>query len=171
MLITDKNDAGFIFCDDYFLYLIDNNIDFDPEDTSMFLECNELKDERTYGELCRWDRPVTSICQIGDRYFQVCWSQGLTEYQEDYFDESHPIEVVLHEYQKTITVKEWKEFNRKENLINAIKCFLDVFSSNHCKNCPYQYNYLDTTSDSSFWTCNEDKILRDALIFLQGDNK
>lgn len=68
----------------------------------------ELEIERNYGDNRRWSRSVTSICNIGDRYFSIYWEQGLTEYQEDEYD-NQPVEVKKHTYNKTIEITEWKE--------------------------------------------------------------
>lgn len=109
MVILDKENKDFEFCDEYFLYLIDNHIKFDEEDIEMFLECNELENERIYGELDSWDRAVTSICEVGNRFFKIIWFQSLTKYQENYYGKFQSIEVELYTYEKTIIVKDWKE--------------------------------------------------------------
>lgn len=63
--------------------------------------------ERDYGDNRRWTRGVTSIVQIGNRFFEINWEEGLTEYQENEFYEQ-PYEVEKHTYEKTITVTEWR---------------------------------------------------------------
>ena len=64
--------------------------------------------EREYGENRRWTRSVYSVCKLCDRFFMVVWEQGLTESQEnEYYNQ--PYEVELHEYEKVITVKEWRK--------------------------------------------------------------
>ena len=62
------------------------------------------------------------------------------------------------------------------NLENLIaEC--DKWNSLYCKQCPYNYEYLDTSGDNSFWTCNEEKKWEDVLFYLKlyqhliGENK
>lgn len=105
MVCIDKNDDNFVFCDDYFQYLIDNHITWDREDISEFIDGWEVETQKAE-DLDRWTRGMTTICQLGDKYFAVDWEEGLTEYQENWFD-NQPYEVELHEYQKVITVHEW----------------------------------------------------------------
>lgn len=62
--------------------------------------------EREEGENRRWSRSVTTISQIGDRYFSTDWEEGLTEYQENEYYEQ-PVEVQKKTYEKIITVTEW----------------------------------------------------------------
>jgi hypothetical protein len=62
--------------------------------------------ETNYDDNRRWTRTAHTIVKLADRYFEIEWEEGLTEYQENEFLEQ-PVEVVKHEYQKTITVVEW----------------------------------------------------------------
>lgn len=71
----------------------------------LVLECDVVDESK--GENRRWSRTVTSIVELCDRFFAIVWEEGLTECQEDSFYDQ-PYEVKLHEYEKTITVKEWK---------------------------------------------------------------
>jgi len=83
---------------------IENHIPLTEEELGTLVLFYSI--EKEYGEDHRWQREVTSIVQLGERYFAVEWYQGLTEMQEnDFFDQ--PYEVELKEYEKTITVKEW----------------------------------------------------------------
>ena len=107
MLILDKNDPNFEFTDDYFLYLIDNHYDFDKEDIKMLIECCEIN--RISHEPHRWTRLVNSICKIHDRYFIVEWDQGLTEYQENIYDDSTITEVNPIETTKQIIITCWTD--------------------------------------------------------------
>ena len=100
------------YTEEYFLHLLDNHRIFSREDISNFLDLCELIDERQYDEPRRWSRFVTSICQIGDRYFSVDWDQGLTEYQENEYM-WQPYEVTKHEYEKTIIVTEWQRVDNQ----------------------------------------------------------
>lgn len=72
----------------------------------------DLKEESVeYGENERWSRSVRSILNVGNRYFSLHWQQGLTESEPDGFYDQ-PVEVVKHEYEKTITITEWIEKNK-----------------------------------------------------------
>ena len=66
----------------------------------------EYEFERKHGENRRWIRTVTSIIELGDRYFSINWEEGFTEYQENMYY-NQPIEVEKKTYPKTITVTEW----------------------------------------------------------------
>lgn len=78
-----------------------------------FSEC-ELKEirwsfeevENIVGDEHRWQKEVQTILKIGNRLFALNWMAALTECQENDFY-NQPYEVELHEYEKTITVKEW----------------------------------------------------------------
>lgn len=86
-----------------FLEKYDSGYEFSE---SEMIELLESKVEQEYGENLRWVRAVSSICQVGNRYFCLEWYQGLTEYQENEFYDQ-PYEVIKKEYEKTITVTEW----------------------------------------------------------------
>ena len=43
------------------------------------------------GEDGRWTRGQYNLIKLGDRYFELCWEQGLTEMQENYWE--YPEEV------------------------------------------------------------------------------
>lgn len=59
----------------------------------------------------RWTESMTTIVQVADRFFKIDWERGLTEYQEnEYWDQ--PVEVTPHEYEKTITVRDWIEVKK-----------------------------------------------------------
>lgn len=74
--------------------------------TAIF-ECDEITTE--YGENLRWSRPASTIIKIKDKLFCIEWEQGLTECQEDYFEEQ-PYEV--EEVEDIIVVK---NYIRKNN--------------------------------------------------------
>lgn len=107
MLILDKDNSDFEFTDDYFLYLIDNHYDFDKEDFYEFIDRYEI--DCVPQELRRWTRWVNSICQIEDRYFIIGWDQGLTEYQENIYDDSTITEVKPIETTKQIIITCWTD--------------------------------------------------------------
>lgn len=105
MIILDKEDKDFEFSDNYFLYLINNNICFDSEDIAEFIDRYEIK--RNPQEPRRWSRWVECICKIQDRYFITGYDQGLTEYQEDEYYDNEIIEVQPIETIKQIAVTYW----------------------------------------------------------------
>lgn len=74
--------------------------------------------EEIEGDSGRWEKSMTSIVQIKDRYFSINWQKGLTEMQEDSFPELSPEEVTP--YEEQIVVKKWKPIERrKENTSNS----------------------------------------------------
>ena len=77
----------------------------ESEIRELVFECGEV--DTKYGDNRRWTRRVTSITEIGARYFCTVWEEGLTESQENEFYHQ-PYEVTEHKYEKTITVTEWK---------------------------------------------------------------
>lgn len=71
------------------LELIDANEAMCASDLGELLEFEihrDTDDDR------RWSRSVTSLMCIGERYFLLHWEQGLTENQEDAFQDK-PVEV------------------------------------------------------------------------------
>lgn len=110
MLITNKNNSNFEFCDEYFQYLIDNNIQFDEED---FREFMAYEVDRKTEDMRRWTQWVNVICQLGDKYYIFGYDEGLTEMQEDIFDDStNPIEV--EPYEEVIVIKNWRPVIKEE---------------------------------------------------------
>jgi len=61
--------------------------------------------ERTEGENRRWSRTITSIIKFGGKYYSVYWEQGLTEMQENEYEDQNAPEVK--QVEETITVKKW----------------------------------------------------------------
>lgn len=90
--------------DEIIIAKIENKEDLTDKELRTLV--TEYDVETTYGENRRWNRSVTTIIQIKDRFFSIDWQEGLTELQEDYFD-SQPVEVIRHTYEKVITVVEW----------------------------------------------------------------
>lgn len=89
---------------------IDAGEDLSEDEISDLLEYLPHYDEE-HGDNRRWSRSVTTYVQTKDgRFFRIDWEQGLTESQEDSYWEQ-PVEVTLHEQEKTITVIErtWTE--------------------------------------------------------------
>lgn len=67
-------------------------------------------DQAGNGSCGRWTEHMNTIVLIGERYFSIKWDRGLTECQENEF-ENQPVEVFKKEYEKTITVTEWIELD------------------------------------------------------------
>ncbi len=111
-MITDKNNPNFIFDEDYFAYLIDNNIKFDTEDIKAFIECCEVEQIRE-NNLGRWTRLIISICQVFNKYYAVSWEAGLTEYQEDLFDDTDIVEVHPVEKEEIVIFTDWMDNDNK----------------------------------------------------------
>ena len=112
MLCLDKNDYdNFEFNDEYFEYLLNNNKEFDEEDMREFIDGWEI--ERQYGDSHRWDIEINSICELLGKYYCIQWRQGLTEYQEDSFEDSQPFEVYKYEYEKLCHFHDW--FSKENN--------------------------------------------------------
>lgn len=91
------------------------------------IDAGEELDEWELAELCyehsicdeegddhRWTREIKSIIELGGRYFSIFWMRGLTECQENKF-EDQPVEVRKHTYEKTIEVTEWIPIKGEEN--------------------------------------------------------
>ena len=60
----------------------------------------------------RWTEDMRTIIIVCGRYFRIWWERGLTEYQENCYH-NQPVEVIPHEYEKLITVREWIEVKRE----------------------------------------------------------
>ena len=105
-MILDKDNPNFEFNDNYFQYLIDNNITFDREDIREFIDCYCYFVKRA--EFCdRWTRHIITICKLNEHYYAVEWDAGLTDYGEDYFDEQ-PYEVFPEEEKQVFIINKWK---------------------------------------------------------------
>ena len=52
-----------------------------------------------------------------------------------------------------------------DNLIKSLEC--DTWESKKCMQCPYNYQHLDDSGDTSFWRCDDDKQLEDILFYLK----
>lgn len=68
---------------------------------------NEYTISEQKGEEFRWAVSIKSIVKLMGRYFCIEWQRGLTEYQDDSFNEQ-PYEVEKVEYEKTIKVIDWR---------------------------------------------------------------
>lgn len=81
-------------------------------------ELNDLATEYEQFDLVeghnrRWLKSMDTILKIDDKYFMICWQEGLTESQENEFY-NQPQEVTLTQESKTITVNHWKAVNQPE---------------------------------------------------------
>lgn len=101
----DDEDYYSDHCEEILVYKIDNNMKLYNDELYDLLEF-EIDDYREYGDNNRWDRSVSSICKLCNRYFKLNWFEGLTEMQENSFFEQ-PYEVKRIEYEKTIVVTKW----------------------------------------------------------------
>lgn len=73
----------------------------------------------------RWERQVSSIVEIKNRYFSIDWSEGLTEIQENSFDDFYPEEV--ESYEETVVVKKWRPIEKtKEEAIEETEEELEL---------------------------------------------
>lgn len=73
----------------------------------------------------RWERQVSSIVEIKDRYFSIDWSEGLTEIQENSFDDFYPEEV--ESYEETVVVKKWRPIEKtKEETVEETEEELEL---------------------------------------------
>lgn len=73
----------------------------------------------------RWERQVSSIVEIKDRYFSIDWSEGLTEIQENSFNDFYPEEV--ESYEETVVVKKWRPIEKtKEEAVEETEEELEL---------------------------------------------
>ena len=92
----------------YYLNKIDNHEELNEQELECLVCDYEIEAEE--GEDHRWQREITSIIQLDDRFFSISWMRALTEMQNnDYWEQ--PIEVKPITYTKTIEVKEWVKKN------------------------------------------------------------
>ena len=113
---STSNEKGFANCLDdeekKILTKIDSGEKLSEKELKFLVE---YEIERHAGENRRWTRSIESIVEIGGRHFSVDWEEGLTECQENEFYEQ-PVEVEMHEYEKTITVREWTPVEKEEDI-------------------------------------------------------
>jgi len=62
----------------------------------------EFSVKRTYGENRKWQRSVTDVCKLGNRYFMLNWEEGLTARECNDYD-NQPVEVFPY---RVIEIKE-----------------------------------------------------------------
>ena len=86
-----------------FLEKLDNGHIFSEEEIeNMFYDLEEF--EEVCYEKGRWTMPISTVFKIGDRFLRVDWEAGLTEYQENSYEEQ-PYEVFPK--QEKIVVTRW----------------------------------------------------------------
>lgn len=96
------------FADDYEKELyekITNGIKLNKED---LCELREFEYDLIKGGDRRWTRSMRTVCELGDKFFMLEWEQGLTENQEDSFD-NQPYEVELENYVELVNRKRWNK--------------------------------------------------------------
>lgn len=65
-------------------------------------DCHQV--DEIEGDEHRWQREISTIIEIGNRFFRIDWMRGLTEYQEnEYWEQPYEVEPK----EKTIVIKEW----------------------------------------------------------------
>ena len=62
----------------------------------------------------RWTTFMTTIFELGGRYFAIDWDCGLTECQRNEYWHQ-PVEVTKRQYEKTIVVTEWVPIEEKND--------------------------------------------------------
>lgn len=95
-----------LIIDEYFQNKIDNKIDFTEEDFWDFID--EYSIETEYGDLRRWYRSATTICEFNGKYYACEWDQGLTEIQENQWYGDQPYEVIPKDIVITKTERIWE---------------------------------------------------------------
>ena len=53
-----------------------------------------------------------------------------------------------------------------ERIIAAHYCSEEKLPGDRCEHCPFDYGYLDDSGDYSFWWCDDEAIIRDAVEIL-----
>ena len=91
------------------LELLNSNSKLSEQEISDLI-CN-YEIERIKGDNSRWSRNIVSIIKLKDKYFKVCWEEGLTEYQENSYI-YQPYEVKLQEKEVKIIQRNWVEISK-----------------------------------------------------------
>ena len=108
-----KKEAEDIYYFNHFLEVMVDKIDKKEKLTEKELRTLMMdyeSDSVDDGEDGRWQRYITSVFEFEGRLFAFNWAQGLTESQDDSFDEQ-PFEVIKTE--KTVVVVEYLPVNKK----------------------------------------------------------
>lgn len=103
----------------YILNKIDKKEELSDAEISKALDLYTVSIQK--GANLRWTQAIKSIIQLQDRYFCIEWQQGLTEYQDDSFN-NQPYEVKKVEYEKVIKVCEWHRVNVEDWHGKSMEC-------------------------------------------------
>lgn len=95
-----------IMTDEYYKNKLNNQIDFTESDFWDFIDGYGIKTE--YGDLRRWYRSATTICEFNGKYYACEWDQGLTENQENQWYGDQPYEVVPKDIVVTKVERIWE---------------------------------------------------------------
>jgi len=95
-----------IMIDKYYENKLNNKIDFTEEDFWVFID--EYSIETEYGDLRRWYRSATTICEFNGKYYACEWDEGLTENQERQWYGDQPYEVIPKDIVVTKVERVWK---------------------------------------------------------------
>lgn len=87
----------------YIINKYDNNEELTPGDIRTLVL--EFEWERKEHENRRWSRWVDVVVKLEDRYFMVGYDEGLTEMQDNEYDDTSIVEVMPIE--KTVTIIDW----------------------------------------------------------------
>ena len=97
--------------DEVMLQKIDQGKDLSEYELRELVWGYECHKYREIGDDRRWSRTITSYIQLGERWFEIQWEEGLTEVQENsYYDQ--PVEVALETWEEIIpehkiTLNKW----------------------------------------------------------------
>ena len=70
----------------------------------MVFDCDEVEEHR--GDVHKRMQFMETIFTVNGRYFSLSWWKDLSDYGDHQFY-NQPEEVVLHEYEKLVKVREW----------------------------------------------------------------
>ena len=77
----------------------------------------EYEVHKEYGDKLRWVRPVFTVFELNGKYFGVNWFEGLTEMQENEFNEQpFPVEKRI----KVVEVEQWVSVDKVDKGVKAI---------------------------------------------------
>ena len=166
---------------------LQNGEELSSSDLSYLVYNFELDDQREVGENRRWQRGVTSIIELGGKHYAINWEEGLTENQENDFWEQ-PVEATKHEYEKVVTITEWKPVGKEreeekdgrnhyrvyESLEDAKakkpsfeKCKVQIVRDKSKDELKELAEFACQLMDSPIYYNNEDKLLEDFFKYKQ----
>lgn len=98
----DENDYYYKNFENIMLERIINNHDLLEDELEAVISDYEVESED--GDEGRWDKSMRSIIKLNNQYFALHWRRGLTENQEDMYDEQpYPVE----KKERVITITDW----------------------------------------------------------------